>query len=139
MTKENTKQKKEDIPKSREQSPKNLDLEKFQALMMQAHQVDESYKPTERQWDKILDLREKAMDYTFQERTKLHPKDLLKTFVLVFLVICLLGIFTVILWKVPEYTDIVVTALVSVIGGALGGYGVGKSSIKIPILEEDNE
>lgn len=72
------------------------------------------------------------MDYTFKERTILHPKDLLRAGLLIFFVLCLLFVLGLIVIRVPELTDKVVVSIISIVGG----YGLGKSNAKIPFLED---
>lgn len=122
---------------SNNESKSNFDVETLQALMFQAND-SAVYKPSEKQVDKILELREKAMDYTFKERTSLHPKDILKTITLFGVILSFLIILWITVENAPEYTDAVIASIISLVGGGFTGYGLGRSKTDVTSFELEN-
>jgi hypothetical protein len=107
--------------------PGNHSQETLSVLLAQASGGN-SYQPTEKQVDKLLELREKSMDYISKERTSLLPKDVLKFLTLIAFLIALLVIFIFVILKTPEYTETVLVGIIGFIGGGVGGYGIGSKN-----------
>jgi uncharacterized membrane protein len=99
--------------------------EAFQATMMQLFGEQDTYRPTPKQVDKMLALEEKGMDYMHKERTMWQPRQIaeLVSFVLILLFVVVL--IWIILDKAPQYTGEVISVIVGLVGGGLGGYGYG--------------
>lgn len=89
----------------------------------------DSYKPTEEQFDKLLSLKEKSMDYAHKEKTQVLPQhrfDGNRNLIMAIIVLTVfLVVFLCVLSFAPEHLD----KLISLFAGLLGGYGVGKSDI----------
>jgi hypothetical protein len=102
--------------------------ENLRVMMAQfMSQNDIGYQPTKRQFDRIIDIREKAMDYTHKERTQVSPKyktdSILKFFFFIGAIVTVLFISE----RRPEYLDAVITAFL----GFIGGYGYAKQKPSI--------
>lgn len=85
-----------------------------------------SYKPTEKQFDKMLDIRLKDMEYDYEQTldiTKLARDKQRNSFIFRILIFSfvLVTALVVIVFR-PEYTSEVLAAIVAL----LGGYGFGR-------------
>lgn len=85
----------------------------------------QQYTPTQSQVDKILELQEKGMDYTHDERTHFSPKQWMNLGVLFITVSALLLVFLSCLFFAKEYLGEVVSGIVGLLAGSFGGYGLG--------------
>lgn len=88
----------------------------------------QQYSPTQLQVDKILELQEKGMDYTHDERTHFSPKQWMNLGVLLITVLALLFVFVLSLFFAKEYLGEIVSGLVGLLAGSFGGYGMGSRS-----------
>lgn len=89
----------------------------------------DSYKPTEEQFDMLLRLKEKSMDYAHEERTQVSPQHKFdgnrRLITTVIVLSSFLVVFILVLAYAKEHLDKLITLFV----GLLGGYGVGKSDL----------
>lgn len=115
--------KEEIIPESVDKAVKE---ETFMAHVMQIMGSNGSYKPTERQIDKILELQEKGMDYTYKERTNFSPALITEIGLILLIVLTFFGLLFFVKQAAPEYLGETITGFIGVLAGGLGGYGYGK-------------
>lgn len=87
----------------------------------------QQYMPTQAQVDKILDLQEKGMDYTHEERTKFSPIQKTDLIVIIVVIITFLIIFALSVFYAKEYVGEIIAGMIGVLTGGLGGYGMGRS------------
>ncbi len=85
----------------------------------------QQYVPTQAQVDKIIGLQEKGMDYTHKERTNFSPKQKIEVGVFAGVMVVLVGMFIFSVYKVPEYSGEIISGLIGLISGGIGGYGYG--------------
>lgn len=98
----------------------------FETLTASFMQGERVYIPTERQFDKLLELREKEMDHFHVEKTKLHQRDWLRAGIFIFVIIVITAVLIAVIYLAPDYIDIVITFLISSLTSGLGGYGFGR-------------
>lgn len=87
------------------------------------------YVPTQAQVDKILDLQEKGMDYTHEERKNFSPKQKMEITFFLSAVVILVVVFVLCLFFAKEYVGEIVSGLIGFIAGGAGGYGIAKSKV----------
>lgn len=104
--------------------------EAFEAGMMRIFGEQDTYKPTKSQVDKMLSLQEKGMDYTHKERTMWQPRQVAELVSFILLLIFVTGLIWLILDKAPQYTGEVISVVIGLVGGGLGGYGYGSKKNK---------
>lgn len=95
--------------------------EKSMTVLMQKVMGGEgSFEPNEEQVDEILAQKSKIIDYVHQDKLR-DSKD--RRFYFLGILIALVTVVLLVLFFAKEY----LTQIVSLIVGAFGGYGVGKS------------
>jgi hypothetical protein len=109
-----------------EQSPQNPFNDVVEARMLQI-MGQQQYVPTSAQVDKILELQEKGMDYTHDERTRVSPQQKLAFSAFVIVAVILVAVFVLTLFFAKEYISQVISAVLGLVAGGAGGYGIGKS------------
>jgi hypothetical protein len=85
------------------------------------------YEPTQAQVDKILLIQEKGLDYAHQERMRVSPKQKIELVLFLAGLFVLVLIFVLCLLYAKEYLGEIVSGIVGLVAGVLGGYGYGKS------------
>ena len=103
------------------------EVESLQAALLQVAGQGDAYRPTESQVDKILALREKGMDYTYKENTQISPRLKAQIGIFVFVVVVLLIILAGVLYFAKDYFGEVLSGIIGLLTGGLGGYGLASS------------
>lgn len=65
------------------------------------------------------------MDYTHQERTKFTAPLIYNLIVLLIVIVSVGAVFVYTSIYIPQYMDVVLTGLISLLTGGIGGYGFG--------------
>ncbi len=96
----------------------------------------QQYVPTQGQVDKILELQEKGMDYTHEERKNFSPKQKIELIIFIAVIVVVFFIFVLALFFAKEYLGEIISGAVGFIAGGAGGYGFASKSKK---SNDDNE
>lgn len=112
-----------DQTRSSQSVPSNTEInETVTARMLQIAGAKNDYIPTQAQVDKILELQEKGMDYTHDERTRFSPKRKADLILAIIVIVTFLIIFILALFFAKEYLGEIITGFVGLLTGGIGGY-----------------
>ena len=106
----------------------NIVHQKEEFTQMVLSQIDDSFKPTERQFDKILDLEEKRIDYAFRSQNMIPEKYKWEYFSYLISLVIGLFIFVFISFYRPEYFSQVLSLVIGLVGGGFVGYSRGSQA-----------
>jgi len=87
----------------------------------------QSYQPTQAQVDKMLEMQEKGMDYTFKERNTFTAERITRLVVFFAVLLTFIGVFVFATYKVPQYLGEIISGMVGFLTGGVGGYGYAQT------------